>query len=319
MAENALDEGLTDVEREAIAEGEEDLEDTSADGDGDSEGEAEASGEEDGASGTGEDAEGGSTDDSSGGEPAPEGEEAAEAEPVEAEAAPTGDTPEPTDEEDDGPDPVIATPELEEQSASQISVADVKKAIKAWDQKHFDGDLDEQEWIEKRDELKDLETDIKMDNRRRQDVAAANNAAVTATWTAEQNAFFSQFPEFNNQTLYGALNQHVVQLANMEDNSNKTGFQILKMARKIVMKDLGMKPGKASTPPTEETAPKEVAPPKPKSKKVGPTTLATAPAAAANPTGDTLFNRMDNMSGEEFEKALAKLSSDQADKYLSRD
>lgn len=149
-------------------------------------------------------------------------------------------------------------------------------------------------------------------------------ARETAIWRAEQEAFYRLKPEYlgdkqadgtynktdKSEILFGALNQVVSRL--ISENPNMSGTKLLIEADKAVKKALGI---------TQETTPKEE---KKEEKKAGkPATeipdiknLGDLPASQSEETG-SVYDQLDRLTGEAYEKALEKLTDEQRAAYLA--
>jgi hypothetical protein len=222
------------------------------------------------------------------------------------------------EEEPDGPS--IVVPEYPEQPKSDYTISDVKKAITIIDKRHNDGEITDAEWLTGRDRLRDIETQMRIDDAIHKSRIQQSDELASLSWKENQKIFFRQNPEFfDNKTLYAALDGHVRRLALLPDNQDKDYWQILNIAKKIVQKDLNMSPKKSA--PSESNEDAEPATDKkkvidlPKAKKKAPTTLANVPSAEDTPTKGK-YTYLENLSGEKLEKEISKLSEDQLDEYL---
>ena len=192
-----------------------------------------------------------------------------------------------------------------------------KKALNDLKDKNASGEISDEDYLEKRDDIRDEY------NRRIWDaVTTAKQEAVKGiTWNKEQMAFLQTHPDYmgdkkadgkyvkttKSGLLFGALNSAVSQLET--DKPGLTGIQLLIEADKIVRSVFG-----GRSKPTETVPKKDEKPPVeiPDIK-----TLGDIPASAKNDTSDQ-WSVLDKLTGKAYEKVLNRLTPAQWEEYLKR-
>jgi hypothetical protein len=226
------------------------------------------------------------------------------------------------------PGAVIAVPEIGDYEAERGALLDSRKELR---QKHRDGDISADEYDEQLDELNDK---IALLDRRKSDHdnAIAQNQAVQNAqyqWTIEQvkKEFVSKdaIDYDKNPTLMAMWDQHVRALAKDEANANRQAEWFLREGHRMVKEEVAKVA--ASLGFSKADAPKPPAPPADKEKvaaavkdRVKETKLkgvGEMPAASADSIADDEFSDIDNLSGLELERALAKMPEERANRYLN--
>jgi len=201
-------------------------------------------------------------------------------------------------------------------TACVIKQAELAESLKDLNEKYADGEIDEVEFnleskkIERaltRLEAKEEVYQEQIDAQQRQ--IEQTNQQMAQQWEQEQTTFFGKaenkvFAE--NDAMFEALNTHVKKLL----AANVSLKDVLPQARANLSKDIEAMTGK----PIQKTD--DV--PAPKSKKEHPVipTLGNVPAAIPNADGGR-FTYLDNLSGRKLEEAMAKLSNDEREEYLT--
>lgn len=194
--------------------------------------------------------------------------------------------------------------------------------LNALAKKFGDGDISFEELQIEQTRVHDARADLRAQMRESEMVDRINQSSEEGLWKREQDDFFEDHAEYRkNPILMGALNTAVVSLANAPENANRTGTWILNKAHKEVAKIMtpqsapvvkipegGEKPGgkqDVGKQPTRKADLKSV-----------PRTLAGAPAADLDTPGKGEFDDLDNLTGLDYENALARLTPEQQAKYL---
>lgn len=331
--------GLSDEELEALDEVEEGAPaDTTDQGDQDDDDAATGDdGDDESSEPAGSDDEGG--DDGVQAAPAPaEGEPAA---PQEADAGKPAATAAPADAElgeieqtlEAPPIALVNVPDISNYEAERGVLLDERKELR---QKHRDGDISSDEYDDKLDAINDK---INALDRTKADADAAlrqNESVQTAQyqWTIQQvkKDFKAEGIDYDkNPVLMQMWDANVKALAVKEENATKTAEWFLRAAHKLVKlevakvaESLGFskgesvktdaepkKPVKADTKAAVKAATAARKPDTSKVKGVG-----TLPAAEASDVSGDEFSDLDNLTGVDLERALAKMPEDTANKYL---
>lgn len=177
-----------------------------------------------------------------------------------------------------------------------------------------DGDLDLVEYTKLRDPLIREQTQIELTQH-------FNEQQQAQLWKHEQNLFFSRNDAFRTDPiLNGALRAAFKQL-DTEENDHKTGYDLLLEAKTLVDARFGSGPsgGTAANTPTRADGGQSATPrrstPARDSADI-PKTLAEVIPASSNSTNADEFAHLDNLTGLEYEQALAKLPKDAEERYL---
>jgi hypothetical protein len=311
--------GLSDEELEALDDVEEGGHVDANDGDEGDDGEG---GDAPGA--VAADGDGGATPDegdepdSSGKAVATEGSDGAPA----GEAAPAGE-PEPATLQPP-PAALITVPEVGDYEAERGTLLDERKDLR---QKHRDGDISTDEYEDQLDTLNDK---IALLDRRKadHDHAIEQNAAVQRAqyaWTIEQvkkDFKVSDGVDYDkNPTLMAMWDREVRALAAKEEFASKPAEWFLREGHKAVLAEvskvaesLGFAKGKEKV----DTKPKESVKDAVKARipDVPLKGVGNLPPAGAEAVGSDEFSDLDNLSGLELEKALARMPEERQSKYL---
>lgn len=291
--------GLTDEERAALLEDEE-QEGTEA---------VEEEGQEEAAEGNDDGQEG----DDAGGQADHEDGEEGEGEPAgdEAEADAGGSQARQSA-------PILVADSPENAQERLLEIADEKKNLR---KQYDDGDLTFEDYESKVEALDDERLELKL----------ALNTAETAAKIAHQqevnrreesiNSFLANvgIPRDEKDARYQHLNNAVIAIANLPDSRNKEAHEILSEAYDLCVfrGQLPARDGKgrqAEPAPSAKPAAKASAPRKP-----APPTLANVPAAdMTDATAGSRFAYLDRMDPVAREAAFAKLSPADQDAYLQQ-
>ena len=337
--------GLSDEELEALDDVEEGAPaDTAGQGDEDDDNAPAATGDDDDDADAKASADDADADDKAGDDDAAAAAATAEDKPADAPAADAGKpaaTADSTTEElgeieqtlEAPPIALVAVPDTSNYEAERGVLLDERKELRA---KHRDGDISSDEYDEKLDAINDK---INALDRTKADADAAlrqNESVQTAQyqWTIQQvkKDFKNEGIDYDkNPVLMQMWDTNVKQLAAKEENATKTAEWFLRAAHKLVKievakvaQSLGFSKGESVKADTDTqkpaTADKKAAvkaataarkPDTSKVKGVG-----TLPAAEASEVSGDEFSDLDNLTGVDLERALAKMPEDTANKYL---
>lgn len=234
---------------------------------------------------------------------------------------PPADEPAPTPtNQDPAPEPAPApaaefTPELRADMPENATerLAEIKTAADELLKKFEDGEIDAKAFMAQKEVLDQQSFDIKMAVQQAEFAQRQNAEARTQRWEYEQERFFGQEANgmYKDPVMFAALNAQVKALGQDAANANRAPHWYLEEADRLVRERFavgdktpaGEKPagGKKPTPPDLSMVPK---------------TLANIPAAELPDTGNAEFAHLDKLDGMDLEMALAKLSPEQADRYL---
>ena len=140
-----------------------------------------------------------------------------------------------------------------------------------------------------------------------------NQQSQQQLWQYEQKIFFDQYPLYKTDLVSKSALQGVfADLEAREDSANKTGLELLHEARQIVEQSrFGGQQQEPRQQPVQTSAKVPAM-----QKNPPPQTLAFTPQADRNSVEKDDFAHLDNMDGIELERALSKMSGDQAERYL---
>lgn len=223
MTDKEIDDGLTDEERAALAEGDEDTgEETNVEGEADEP--------------TGEQADEAGRDD---------GEAADEGEKDEGEAEDTKETA-------SAPVLVVESPSDADEQLKAISTQ--KDELNT---KYEDGDITAKEYQQQLDDLFKQERAIERAVDRAELAAEMEKQRLVNEWTFTVNAFIDANPVYReNPRLYRALDQEVKDIANSEEGKALSGAKILAKAHENLSEAFNIaKPGKKTPIPKGELPP----------------------------------------------------------------
>lgn len=291
--------GLTDEEREALLEAEDDTTTTmeeSLEGAG--------NGEQDGDGGKGDDKAGaddagkGAADAGNGG-----ADDAAGAD-TGADAGATADAGKPA--------PLLVAEAPADADAKLAAIGEKKNTLIA---QFEDGDITAKEYQTELDKLAKEERTIERAVDKAQIAAEMTQQQETNAWLAQAQDFVTnKHPEYSkSQVRHMALDNFVKEIGRNPANASMTGAQILAEAHKRVVEDLGEAPAKKAAADAGKPLKGSQAEP--------PKTLAKVPAAQGNDVDDgrwALLDRLASTDPEALEEKLMKLSEADRDAYLSR-
>lgn len=111
--------------------------------------------------------------------------------------------------------------------------------------------------------------------------------------------------------LLAAFNTNLRTIASKQENADKDADWLLSEAHKATKSDLGITATRKKVADTDPNAARRV------DKSKIPPTLRSVPTAADVSTGDNEFAHLDKLSGEEQEKALARMTPDQQERWAN--
>jgi hypothetical protein len=175
--------------------------------------------------------------------------------------------------------------------------------------KKFDaGDLTIEEFTAKQGDI--------LTARANEEVSAKINEAI---WKRDVSRFMSRHEQYaKSPILYAALNAALQREGSAKGADDLDGEVLLNRAHRAVMQEFGQRVDPAAT--AEPAARRPVGKPaevEAKARAKAPKTLAEAPAADDVQPSDDRWAAIDKLDGMELEFALAKLSQDEAQKYLA--
>lgn len=173
-----------------------------------------------------------------------------------------------------------------------------------------EGDIDLDQYEAAKDELVAMEMALR-EQKLKADISAEQSEQTSkARWQWDQEQFFGAKENaiYQDKYLLAAYNAAVIDLGSDEANANQKGSWFLREADKIVRSRFNI--AKTDAPPHK---PQDGRKP---DLSVVPKTLAHLPAADIPQTGDVdEFAHIDRLNGLELEKAVARLSDTERERY----
>lgn len=282
MADIDHDDGLTDEERAALQDGDDDTtgtDDTSAD-------------------------DAGASDDTNADDTNEAGNDSTDA-ALPADAAPGRD--DGTDvTADAGSAPILVVDKPADADDQLKAIASQKEDLIT---KFDDGEITAKEYQQQLDALAKQEREIERTLERAALAAEMEQQRLKNEWTNTVNSFIAANPVYkDNARLYRALDQEVRDVANSDDGKTLTGAQILAKAHQSLAEAFGLQTNRPAA--QQQRPPKADAPP----------SLHGVPAADANDvTGGkyAALDRLANTNPIAYEEALMKLPDAERDAYLA--
>lgn len=171
-----------------------------------------------------------------------------------------------------------------------------------------EGDIDLATYISKDRALGTAETDLRTDKIYADNKEKELLKEVADKWQWQQEQFFespSNKIYGENNMLFAAFNAKTMELAAKPENEGKSGTWFLKEADREVRKLFNISKdasGKDNIVDINKNR-------KPDLSNI-PKTLGTLPAADSTETGDNEFSYLDNLTGMEYEQAIAQIAKD---------
>jgi hypothetical protein len=176
--------------------------------------------------------------------------------------------------------------------------------------KYEEGDLSREEYDEKL-------VAITLEQAEANFNARYNEGVQRAKWERDQQIFWDQNKDLANKAgLRAALDAHVSAIDN-ETGGKLDGFTLLTRAKAKLDAELGVEAPKADDPKPKTTARPLPKPGEAEKRAIdkAPKTLAEVPAADRHEETEDKFAHLDNLNGEEFEMAIARMSKADQDAF----
>lgn len=204
--------------------------------------------------------------------------------------------------------PVYQAPGVEDYEGRMAQIAEASREIAAG---YEAGDFDLEEYQSRQRKLTELEWSLREANLKASLASEQQQQNLAQRWLWEQERFFNSPSNraYREDPIVGAAFSTAVQaLAADASNDSKPMAWFLEEADRITRAKLRVGP---------ETAPQNNVRPIRGKRPNAPPTLAGVPSAAIPESGDPdEFSRLDRLNGMELESALARMSTEEADRYL---
>lgn len=208
-----------------------------------------------------------------------------------------------------------STVEAENIAALETSLAEVESEIKELKQKLRSGEIDDDEYADELDTLKDKQFDIKMDIRDEKAKASQSQQSRDDTWKMAQDAFF-ELPEnkvfLDNGLMFRALGDEInrrYQDGDFDGNFSRLLRAAAAQLRKDAAKLLGTDAPAAQ--PEGKTRKDELEARRKKNAEKGkPKTLRNR-GSESHEDNEGEFAHLDNLRGAELELAVSRLTPEQ--------
>jgi hypothetical protein len=163
-----------------------------------------------------------------------------------------------------------------------------------------DGDIDLIEYTRQRDPLIVEQTQIAL-------TQEFNQQSASQLWKHEQGIFFKESPAYREDPVMNGALRAVFKTLDTEENAHRSGYELLNEAKAIVEERFG-KSSRSSSGRGRDTDARDSA---------AHHDLATASRSVGAPGGGgDEFADLDRLTGNEYERALARLTDDQTERYL---
>lgn len=223
------------------------------------------------------------------------------------------------------PQPVTFTAELPADYDAQVkAIGDDKAALSA---KLREGEIDVAEYQVQMDAINDRRLAL-AEAKMKADLARdMSQQSAEAMWKQTVESFIAENPKnggidyAKNRTANVALDAYVRQLANDPNNNDKSMLWFLEKADSLVEADLSFVRQKPAAPETPPAVAKPNAEPAAASRKppisAAPTTLAPVPGGQGpgDPGHEGEFDAVLRLSGEALELAVAKMTTEQRERF----
>ena len=182
--------------------------------------------------------------------------------------------------------------------------------------KFSDGDLTAEAYTEIRERTEAESDEIKQQITVARTLAAANEQNAETAWKRAQRAEFATFKTegldyMGKPAMLAAYNHHLKGLAGKPEHEAKSAEWFLREAHRLTKADLGITAAAPTPAPTPAPKPRGVDP-----ATLPPTLARVPPAADATVDGDE-FGYMASLRGADAEKALAAMTPEQLERYLT--
>lgn len=299
--------GMSDAEREALLDEEEVDESVEPEAEGDDD----EGGGDDADDRLAGDDEAGDDDDEADDEDEAEG-DGEDDEPVDDEGADEESGEEAETTEARQPDMPLNTevPEDADQRLAQIG-----NDMKHLREKFHDGDIDLDEYEAERTKLEDERTDLRMQMKLHEAEVKGRQQAMLNQFYQQRDNFFERNADlYKTDRVKGMFQQIVQEIAANPENANQTAEFFITEADKQLRSDFGIPaPGANEQPEGKRRSRKKSA----RDRANVPPNIGDAPAAEIPETSTSEFAHLEKLSGMELERALAKLTPEQQERYLT--
>ena len=176
-----------------------------------------------------------------------------------------------------------------------------------------DGELSHAEYDDKKDAIIVAEQALRELKLKSEIATEQNEQNAIARWNWEQDRFFGEDANavYKDKYLLAAFDAAVRDVAAKPENANQPGHWFLKEADKLVRSRFNT--GEPKDAPKVETKPKDARRP---DLSMVPKSLAHLPAAEIQQTGEVdEFAHIDRLKGVELEKAVARMSETERERY----
>jgi uncharacterized membrane protein len=186
-------------------------------------------------------------------------------------------------------------------------MSDIKQAKAELREQLNNGEIDLDQYEAKKDEISDEETALRIKQASAENAARQNAHIDAERWKWEQEQFFGDKRNaiYKDKIVMAALNAAVIDLANDPKNANQKGNFFLTEADKIVRERFGAAAGDSNKQNR-----------RPDLSKI-PKTLSNLPAADTEQENGGEFAHLEKLSGMDLEYAVAKLTPEQVQRYLT--
>lgn len=245
--------------------------------------------------------------------------QAAEGEQASPAGEEQGPAPDTGDEEDQPFVPRYTVQEPENYDARAQELSKKRAEVVA---SYKDGAIELDEMLKQLEEIDQQRTDLRLAKEKADLLREQNEQHAEQLWQWEINRFMRMVKrnegiDYTDSILNAALDVAVKDLANKPENADKDGEWFLTEAHKLVKAKFGLDAKQAKDPqPKKDTVKQALEERKPDLKAV-PRTLAETPRAGEESTGEDKFAYLDKLSGIEQEMALAKLTDEEVQQYLT--
>jgi hypothetical protein len=217
--------------------------------------------------------------------------------------------------------PQLAAREIPEDLDARVTAN--TEAIEALDKSLEEGDIDYAAHAKANRELVGEMTDLRALQRESEFTSANNEMSQQQHWEWEVERFVEENDQFKSPVIYGALRGALEDLYATEENAGNSYRWFLREAAKGVNEAFNLnKPvavaDTADADAADLTKAKDLDKAVEDAAPVGkpPVTLANVPAATGNEEQRDPFAKLDDMEGMELEEELAKMSKADMNKYL---
>lgn len=182
------------------------------------------------------------------------------------------------------------------------------------------GEIELEDYLVQDRTLQTEETDLRIQQSTAENNQHQNLKIAEQRWMWQQEQFFEAEKNsiYKDPIIESALNTAVKNLASDPANVNRSGMWFLTEGDRLVRERFNLgKPPADDKGGADDKGKGKDASRKPNLTEVPPT-LGNLPAAESSETGADEFAHLDKLSGMDLEQALARLTPEQTDRYLTR-